>query len=168
MPLGKTEALTFVGAEGIEYCSAEIAAGAISRQDPPHGYFSVCCPLSGCPPSRVIKYEFNGCARRGLSLARATKNHILHRLAAQFRGAALAHHPANGINNVGFAAAVRADNPDQLARGRDDGRIDKRLKSGKFDLGKTHNKGTIWDGILEIITELEPIDLFRYYSDSPR
>jgi hypothetical protein len=31
MPFGKTEALTFFGAVGIEYCSAEIAAGAIAK-----------------------------------------------------------------------------------------------------------------------------------------
>src|SRR4029077_7777910 len=78
---------------------------------------------------------------------------ILHRIATQSRGARLPEHPAHGIDHVGFAAAVRTDDADELARDLDGSRIDEGLESGKLDLSKAH-----W-GFLSWRTGLRP-DLF--------
>ncbi len=39
----------------------------------------------------------------------AGKDHIFHLMAAQVAGALLAHGPAQGIDDIGLAAAIRAD-----------------------------------------------------------
>ncbi len=39
----------------------------------------------------------------------AGEDHILHLMAAQVTGALLAHGPAQGVDDIGLAAAVRAD-----------------------------------------------------------
>jgi len=62
------------------------------------------------------------------------EDHVLHRVAAQRRGARLAQHPAHGVDDVGFAAAVRADDAHQLARHVYRGWIYEGLKTGQLYL----------------------------------
>ena len=60
------------------------------------------------------------------------KNHITHRPAAQLLGGGLAQHPADGVNDIGLAAAVRADDGGD-AFGKIERRdIGKRLKACQF------------------------------------
>jgi hypothetical protein len=69
---------------------------------------------------------------------RAIEDHVLHRVPAQGRGARLAEHPAHRVDHVRFAAAVRADDADQLAGNMDRGGIDERLETGKLYLREAH------------------------------
>ena len=61
-----------------------------------------------------------GHAERRLVLA-AGEDDVLHRPAAQVLGALLAHGPADGVHDVGLAAAVRAHDPgDPVSETEDD------------------------------------------------
>ena len=53
-------------------------------------------------------------------------------------GRRFAHHPAHGINSVGFTTTIRADDAGQIARKMNRGRVYKRLKSGEFNSAKAH------------------------------
>ena len=52
----------------------------------------------------------------GLRGRRAVEDHVLHGVAAQVLGGGLAQHPAHGVDDVGLAAAVGADDADEMAR----------------------------------------------------
>ena len=132
----------------------EIAAGAVAREDASHGDLGVGAPLADGTPGVVVEHQLHRGARGGLAMPRAAENHVLHGFAPKLGGACLAHHPAHGINNVGFPATVGTDDPHQLTWCRDYGRINKGLESGEFDLGQTHS-GFDWtcDRLPQIITQ---------------
>ena len=71
-------------------------------------------------------------------VACAVEDDVLHRLATQCRCLRFTQYPAHRIDDVGFAAAVGADNADQLAGRAYVGRIDKRLEASELDVGETH------------------------------
>ena len=60
----------------------------------------------------IVKHQFHTGAAGGLARGGAVKDHILHGLAAQFAGAALAQNPAYRVHDVGLTATVRADHTD--------------------------------------------------------
>ncbi len=66
------------------------------------------------------------------------EDHVLHRVAAQLLGALFAHHPADGVGDVGLAAAVRADDPGDPVAEQQLGLVDERLESLQFDLIEEH------------------------------
>ena len=70
------------------------------------------------------------------AIARTVEDHVLHRLAPQRRRLGFAEHPAHGVDHVRLAAAIGADNADELAGGGDAGRIDERLEAGQLDLSQ--------------------------------
>ena len=80
----------------------------------------------------VVENQFDGRLTDGLATGGAIENDIGHRLAAQGLRGALAHYPSDGVDNVGLAAAVRADYRTHVARKLNRGGIDKRLKTGQF------------------------------------
>src|SRR6185295_3280758 len=88
----------------------------------------------------VVEVELDRGARMRRPVARAVEDHVLHRIAAQRRGARLAEHPANGVDDVRFSAAVRPDDADELAGNVDAGWIDEGLESGQLDLRESHGK----------------------------
>ena len=55
----------------------------------------------------------------------------------------LAHYPAYGINDIGFAAAVRADDAGEIAGKADERGIDEGLEAGELDLGQPHLKDLV-------------------------
>ena len=59
------------------------------------------------------------------------KDHIVHFAATQPLGGALAHHPAQCLDEIGFAAAIRADDAGQPGLDRQLGRLDERFEAGK-------------------------------------
>ena len=82
----------------------------------------------------MFKYQFYACQAFGGLVLRAGKNNITHRAATKLLGGGFTEHPADGINHIGFAAAVGPDN-------RCDGfgemkrcRIGKRFKACQFEL----------------------------------
>src|SRR5690606_16472586 len=85
----------------------------------------------------VVEDELHACARHRLARGRTVEDHVLHRLAAQRRGARLAQHPAHGVDDVRLAAAVWADHADQVARREHGGGVDESLETSEFEFGKT-------------------------------
>src|SRR6185312_12409432 len=67
----------------------------------------------------------------GRPARRTCKDHIVHLAAADRGGAGLAHHPAHGIEQVGLAAAVRADHGGKAGLDIELRRFDEGFETGK-------------------------------------
>ena len=78
----------------------------------------------------VVKHQLHTGPAGRLAGVGAVEDHILHRLAAQFRGFALTQHPTHGIHDVGLAATIRADHADELAGQHKVGGLRKRFETG--------------------------------------
>ncbi|KDB51367.1 hypothetical protein X805_30560 [Sphaerotilus natans subsp. natans DSM 6575] len=115
-----------------------VLAGAVAGQHPAHRDLGVLVPLAAGARRGVVEDQLDAGARGGLALARAVEDHVLHRLAAQLAGLALAQHPAHRVHDVGLAAAVRADHAHQLARQLEMGRIGKGLEARELDRVQAH------------------------------
>ncbi len=68
----------------------------------------------------------------------AAENNVGHFAAAQRFGGLLAQHPADGIEHVGFAATVRADDGGDAFVKFESGFIGKRLEAEKFERFEMH------------------------------
>ena len=101
-------------------------------------YLGVARVLTGCATIGTIEDELDRCLAHGLARAGAAEDHVRHGIAAQVLGRAFAHHPTHRIDDIGFTAAIRADNADQTAINRDGNRIDKGLETGEFDFLEAH------------------------------
>ena len=64
----------------------------------------------------VVEHQLDDGLAHRLASGSAVEDHIGHGFAAQALGRALAHHPAYRVDDVGLAAAVRADDGHQIAR----------------------------------------------------
>jgi hypothetical protein len=69
---------------------------------------------------------------------RARKDHVVHAGAAHALGRGLAHHPAQGFDKIGFAAAVRPDDAAAAGLDRQLGRVDERLEAGQTQPRNLH------------------------------
>jgi hypothetical protein len=107
----------------------------IARQGALDGDLGILAPLAGRLAGAVVEHQLDRGAAGRLAQGGAVEDHVLHRLAAQLRRFRFAQHPAYGIDDVRFAASVRADHADQLPRHLEIGGIDERLKSRQFDGG---------------------------------
>ncbi len=110
----------------------EIAAGAVAGQHAAHRDFRVRAPLAGGAAFAVVEHHLHRSPRRGLAVAGTVENDVLHGLAAQFRGLGLAQHPAHGVDDVRFPAAIGTHHAHQLAGHGNHGGIDKGLEAGEF------------------------------------
>ena len=110
---------------------------AVAHHLPAHRYLRVGGIFSTQPALAVVKDQFDrGLARRAAGRG-AVEDHVFHRIAAQVP-AAFTHHPADRINDVGFAAAVGSYNPHHGRREGKRGRVHERLEPGKFYTIKPH------------------------------
>ncbi|MCY1522346.1 hypothetical protein D9M68_571950 [compost metagenome] len=116
-----------------------VAAGAVAREHAAHGDFGELVPLAAGAVVGVVEHQFDARTAGLLAGGRAVEDHVLHRLAAQFRRTRLAEHPAHGIHDVRLAAAVRPHHPDQLARQQEVGGFGERLEARELDGVKTHD-----------------------------
>ena len=91
------------------------------------------CALQGA--AVVVEHQLHGGAGGGAAGGGAVENHVLHAFAAQLLGRGFAQHPAHGVDDIAFAAAVGADHGHQLAGHADGGGVDKGFETGKFDVG---------------------------------
>ncbi len=66
------------------------------------------------------------------------KDHVVHARAAQAFCAAFAHHPANSLQQVGFAATIGADDSGQPALNHQLRRFDEAFESSEFEPLKPH------------------------------
>ena len=116
----------------------EVAAGAVAGQDAFDGDFAELAPLAAGAVVGVVKHQLHAAAAGGLAGGGAVKDNVLHGLATQLAGPALAQHPAHRVHDVGLAAAVGPDHPDQLAGQNKIGGLRERLETGKLDGIKSH------------------------------
>ena len=70
--------------------------------------------------------------------ARTGKDHVVHALAAHGLGRGGAHHPAQGLQEVGLAAAVGADDAGQAGLDAEVRGIDEGLEARKPQAGEVH------------------------------
>ena len=94
-----------------------------------------------CPAAlaeAVVEDELDARAVYRLALPGAVEEHVLHGFAAQVLGGGFAEHPAHGVDDVRFAAAVGPDDADELARGGNASGIDEGLETGEVDLREAH------------------------------
>ena len=68
----------------------------------------------------------------------AREDHVLHAVAAHHARAVLAHHPAQRLEQVRLAAAVRADHAGQPRIDHELGRVDEALEPEKAQAGELH------------------------------
>ena len=119
----------------------EVAAAAVARQHALHGDFGEAAPRPAGTAVLVAERQLDARAARRLAQPRAVEDHVLHRLAAQLAGLALAQHPAHRVHDVGLAAAVRPDDPDQLPRQLEVGGLGEGLETGELDRVQAHGAG---------------------------
>ena len=98
--------------------------------------FAVARPLAAGLAQAVVEHQFDARAVHRLAVAGTVEQHVLHGFAAQMARRRLAEHPAHRIDDVGFAAAVGADDADQLAWHGDIGGIDEGLEAGELDFSE--------------------------------
>src|SRR6185437_9518251 len=78
-----------------------------------------------------------------LASGRTGKDHVGQRLATQAAGRALAHHPADRVDDVGLAATVGADDAGEVGREMQHRRIYEGLETGQLDGRKAHGSGLV-------------------------
>ena len=118
----------------------EVARTAVARQHALDGDLGEGVPLTAGARIGVVEHEFDTGPAGGLALARAVEDHVLHRLAAQLAGLALAQHPAHRVHDVGLAAAIGPDDADELAGKLERGRIGEGLEAREFDRIQAHGR----------------------------
>ncbi len=97
----------------------------------------------------VVVLEGEGDLREIIAGARfgAGEDDVFHAAAAQVLRALLAHAPANGVDDVRFPAAVRADDAHHLVVKIDHGAVDERLETDQLELLDFHPLGFLGAGI---------------------
>ena len=103
---------------------------AVARQHALDTQFGVLPPLPADAPQRIVEHQFDTGARRGFAQGGAVENHVFHFFAAQVFRRRFTQHPAHRIDDIGFAATVGADHPDQLAWYGDGGGVNKTFETG--------------------------------------
>ncbi len=109
---------------------------AVARQHALDRQLGVLSPLPADPPGAVVEDELDRRPADRLALASAIEDDVLHRLAAKRRRLRFTEHPADGVDDVRLAAAVRADDADELAGRADRGGVHERFEPGELDLGE--------------------------------
>lgn len=66
------------------------------------------------------------------------KDHVGERVAAQTAGRAFAHHPADGVDDVGLAATIGTDHAGHIGRQMQGRRVHEGLEAGEFDRSQAH------------------------------
>ena len=86
----------------------------------------------------IVEHQFNRRRAQRFARGRAVENDVGHRFAAQVLCRNLAHHPADRVDDVGFAATVGAHDAGQAARKAHRGRVYEGLEAGNLELGQPH------------------------------
>ena len=73
-----------------------------------------------------------------LARGAAVEDDVFHRVAAQLLGALLAHHPADGVGDVGLAAAVGPDDAGHALAEQQLGLVDERLEALDLESVQKH------------------------------
>src|SRR5690606_20307125 len=96
--------------------AVEVVAGlAVSGDLAADGDLGVAGVLAAEGAVAVVEDELDGGLAHRFAAAGAVEDDVGHRFAPQVLGGAFAHHPAHGVDDVGFAAPVGAHNRAQIA-----------------------------------------------------
>src|SRR5690606_12705122 len=88
----------------------------------------------------VVKGEGDFGQIRGLTGLCSVENNVLHLFRPQHFGALLPYYPTDGIDDIGFAAAIRADNSRDALVKIDGYLFAKTFKTFDFKLNELHVK----------------------------
>ncbi len=94
--------------------------------------------LAGEGAVGVVEDQLDAGLGNRLAGVGAVEDDIRHRLAAQVLRRTLAHHPAHGIDDVGFAAAIGADHRRHVAGEAHRGRVDEGFEARELDAFQSH------------------------------
>ncbi len=100
---------------------------------PAHGDLGIAGVLAADAAVVIVEDQFDRGLAHRLAIDRAVEDHIGHVLAAQVLRRALAHHPANRVDHVGFAATIGPDHRAHIARKLHMGRVDKGFEARQLD-----------------------------------
>ena len=81
----------------------------------------------------VVHHQGDLTEAQGISPGGAAENDVLHLAATEGLGALLTQHPADGVHDVGLAAAVGADNGGNATAELHDGLVGKGLEALNFN-----------------------------------
>ena len=121
----------------------KIIGAAVARSFASNGKLGKARVLPGNATITVIKLELYRSAANRLSNRRAVENDIRHRVTAQKLGRTLSHDPADGIDDVGFAAAVWPDDTDQVSRNGNGYWINEGFEPSKLYILEVHSRFSI-------------------------
>src|SRR5690606_26654185 len=116
----------------------EIRGNAVARDLALDRDLAVAGVRAGNAPFRVVEDQLHRGLAHRLARVGAVEYDVRQAVAAQVLGGTLAHHPGDGIDDVGLAAAVRAYDSDQIAGNEKRGGIDERFETGEPDLAQSH------------------------------
>ena len=94
----------------------------------------------GSPAGRVVEGQQHLGHVAGRPAGGARENHLVHFRGAHLPRRVLAHHPAERLDDVRLAAAVRTDDARQARIDVDVGRIDERLETGEAQPCEFHRR----------------------------
>jgi hypothetical protein len=123
-----------------------VARRAVARQHALDCDLGEAVPLAARARVFIAEHQLDAGAAGRLALARAVEDHVLHRLAAQLAGLALAEHPAHGVDDIGLAAAVGADDADTLAGQLKRSGFGERFEARELDLVQAHESKRVGPG----------------------
>ncbi len=116
----------------------KIARLAVPRHLALHGDLGIAGVLTPGTAIGVVEQQLDGGGAHRLATGGAVEDNVGHRLAAQRLRRHLAHHPAHCVDDVGLAATVGPDDPYQVARKQNNGRVDKGFEARELDLFQAH------------------------------
>src|SRR5262249_21931681 len=94
-------------------------------------------------------HDLAGVARRPAGAA--GEDHVVHVGGAHRLVGGLSHHPAQGLDEVRFAAAVRPDDAGQSRLDRHVGRLDEGLEADQAQLAELHGPASIAGNMLAVL-----------------
>ncbi len=135
-----------VGEQQLDIAGAGLAAidpigGAAATSDSAHYLDRRALVIGKGGSTRAVvdrQRDLGEIARR--TAAGPGKDHIVHLAAAQPLRRGFAHHPAQRLDEIGFAAAVGPDNPSEARLDRQLGRFDKGFEPGETEAVYLHRR----------------------------
>ena len=115
-------------------CSVQVVGGlALTVDDAPDRNLLAPCEAPAGPAFGVVEEELDRGLADGPARGGTVEDHVHEELAAELPRGTLPHHPAHRVDDVGLAASVGSDHPDEIAGEVDRDRIDERLEAGEPD-----------------------------------
>ncbi len=114
--------------------AVEVVSGlAVARYFAANGNFRVGGVFAEQCAVGVIEHQLDARLTHRLATGGAVEDDVSHRFATEVLRRTLAHHPANGVDDVRLAAAIGADNRRHVTGEVHRGRIDEGLEPRELD-----------------------------------